>query len=293
MSRSICISTPSSTPCGCGLISAVSGGSSVGRRAGTCGSRRAPRPWAARRRARRAGSRARSAGGTRRPTGWPPRYGALELDLDARAVVERPTSTRLVARHLGLVGLRCRSRSSKWCAGLLLPGARGDRDRLAGRELPVHARGARCRCPAGRGSASGGGTSSRRAASRRSSAPAARTMPGPLSSTVMRKRVSADAGAISTRTSGRMPASSQASSELSTAFLDGREQRLAHGLSKPSRWRFFAKNSETEISRCFLLRVSAVTRGVFAIGGIVLVARGSRQSADGSQDKTLSCLPGR
>ena len=51
-----------------------------------------------------------------------------------------------------------------------------------------------------------------------------------------------------TQISGRMPASSQASSELSTASLIV-VSRALRGLSKPSRWRFLAKNSLTEISR--------------------------------------------
>ncbi len=45
-----------------------------------------------------------------------------------------------------------------------------------------------------------------------------------------------------------MPASSQASSELSTASFTAVSSAL-RGLSKPSRWRFLAKNSLTEISR--------------------------------------------
>src|ERR1700674_2907021 len=83
-------------------------------------------------------------------------------------------------------------------------------------------------------------------------------MPGPLSMTVTRKRVAwlAGNGAASllgatssvTTTSGRMPASSAASSALSTASLTQVRSAL-RGLSKPSRWRFFVKNSETEISR--------------------------------------------
>ena len=56
-----------------------------------------------------------------------------------------------------------------------------------------------------------------------------------------------------------MPASSHASSELSTASLIV-VRRAFDGLSKPSRWRFLTKNSETEISRCFVARDSAVTR---------------------------------
>src|SRR5262245_18601617 len=83
-------------------------------------------------------------------------------------------------------------------------------------------------------------------------------MPGPLSVTVIRKRDAWLAGGgapfsptISsfTSTSGRMPPSSHASSALSTASLTQVSSAL-RGLSKPSRCRFFVKNSETEISRC-------------------------------------------
>ena len=56
-----------------------------------------------------------------------------------------------------------------------------------------------------------------------------------------------------------MPASSQASSELSTASLTVVSSALA-GLSNPSRCRFFVKNSLTEISRCFEAIDSAVAR---------------------------------
>src|SRR5213594_4345520 len=85
-----------------------------------------------------------------------------------------------------------------------------------------------------------------------------RTISGPLSITVTRKRVAwlgggggaplATATSTLTRTSGRMPASSAASSALSTASLTQVRSAL-RGLSNPSRWRFFVKNSETEISR--------------------------------------------
>src|SRR3990172_8148734 len=83
-------------------------------------------------------------------------------------------------------------------------------------------------------------------------------MPGPLSVTVTRKRVAwlaaggaaplLDATSSVTTTSGRRPASSDASSALSTASLTQVRSAL-RGLSKPSRWRFLVKNSETEISR--------------------------------------------
>src|SRR6266849_4713583 len=52
-----------------------------------------------------------------------------------------------------------------------------------------------------------------------------------------------------TTTSGRIPASSEASSALSTASLT-QVSRALRGLSNPSRCRFLVKNSETEISRC-------------------------------------------
>src|SRR5262245_17184798 len=83
-------------------------------------------------------------------------------------------------------------------------------------------------------------------------------MPGPLSPTVTRKRVAwlggggavplLDATSSLTTTSGRMPASSEASRALSTASLTQVRSAL-RGLSKPRRWRFLVKNSETEISR--------------------------------------------
>jgi len=55
-----------------------------------------------------------------------------------------------------------------------------------------------------------------------------------------------------------MPASSQASRELSTASLTA-VRRAFLGLSKPSRCLFFAKNSLTDMSRCFAAIDSAVT----------------------------------
>ena len=56
-----------------------------------------------------------------------------------------------------------------------------------------------------------------------------------------------------------IPASSQASSELSTASFTVVSSAL-RGLSKPSKWRFFAKNSLTEMSRCLVAIASAVVR---------------------------------
>ena len=63
-----------------------------------------------------------------------------------------------------------------------------------------------------------------------------------------------------------MPASSQASSELSTASLTAVSSAL-RGLSNPSRWRFFVKNSLTEISRCCLASCSAVRRWATGASG--------------------------
>src|SRR5436190_16821659 len=56
-----------------------------------------------------------------------------------------------------------------------------------------------------------------------------------------------------------MPPSSQASRELSTASFTAVSSAF-RGLSNPSRCRFLAKNSLTEISRCFVAIVSAVMR---------------------------------
>ncbi len=83
-------------------------------------------------------------------------------------------------------------------------------------------------------------------------------MPGPLSCTATRNR-SGCVCSRCTQISGTMPASSQASSELSTASLTVVSSAL-RGLSKPSRWRFLAKNSLTEISRCLAAIASAVAR---------------------------------
>src|SRR5688572_1187281 len=103
-------------------------------------------------------------------------------------------------------------------------------------------------------------------------------MPGPLSCTTTRNRpsplVSSGSFFAASRarsctsivSSGRMPASSQASRELSTASLMVVRSAL-DGLSKPRRWRFFAKNSETEISRWPLAMSSALARRAFAGGG--------------------------
>ena len=83
-----------------------------------------------------------------------------------------------------------------------------------------------------------------------------RTMPGPLSTMVTRYReLFAVAGRFGSRSSmmtamsGMMPASSHASSELSTASFTVVRSAL-RALSKPRRWRFFTKNSLTETSFC-------------------------------------------
>ena len=74
-----------------------------------------------------------------------------------------------------------------------------------------------------------------------------------------------------TQISGRMPASSQASSELSTASFTLVSSAL-RGESKPSRWRFLAKNSLTEMSRWPAASVWAVARRL--AGGLAAVAVG-------------------
>ena len=81
-------------------------------------------------------------------------------------------------------------------------------------------------------------------------------MPGPLSSTTMRKRVSSN-WMSSTFTSGKTRASSQASRALSTASFTA-VRRALRGLSNPNKCRFFSKNSAMEISRCFLASSSAL-----------------------------------
>src|SRR5437867_5568477 len=65
--------------------------------------------------------------------------------------------------------------------------------------------------------------------------------------------------------SGRIPASSQASSALSTASLT-QVSRALRGLSKPRRCRFLVKNSETEISRWRAPISTAETAGLGVAG---------------------------
>src|SRR2546426_3281288 len=106
-------------------------------------------------------------------------------------------------------------------------------------------------------------------------------MPGPLSETVIRKRLAwVGGGGVSplatastlTTTSGRILASSQASSALSTPSLT-QVSSAFRGLSNPRRCRFLVKNSETEISRCRAPNSTAVTDG-FGGGAGELVFEG-------------------
>lgn len=98
------------------------------------------------------------------------------------------------------------------------------------------------------------------------------TIPGPLSWTATRKRPGW-VWSMRTQISGRMPASSQASRELSTASFTV-VRRAFRGLSNPSRCRFFAKNSLTETSRCLVAIDSAVAR-LDLVGGVLI--RGNRR----------------
>src|SRR5438105_2384134 len=126
-----------------------------------------------------------------------------------------------------------------------------------------------------------------------------RTMPGPLSVMVMRNRVAWLGGGAApplatasslTATSGRIPASSQASSALSTASLTQVSSAL-RGLSKPRRCRFLVKNSETEISRWrapISTAVSVVLGGGaagfgFGAGGLLFIPPIQAKSDVGTQ----------
>src|SRR2546425_3525917 len=105
-----------------------------------------------------------------------------------------------------------------------------------------------------------------------------RTMPGPLSETVIRKRLAwVGGGGVSplatastlTTTSGRIPASSQASSALSTPSLT-QVSSAFRGLSSPRRCGFLVKTSETETSRSRAPNATAVTAGFGGgAGGVV------------------------
>ena len=121
------------------------------------------------------------------------------LDLDARAVGLRTSAARrgrssaptleLLVRHRRLGWMRVSISNSNVVRGLLDVGATVAHAGLAGRELAVHAGRGDADALLAAGLLAGGGTWSRRAACRRPSAICAFTMPGPLSSTVMRKRV--------------------------------------------------------------------------------------------------------
>src|SRR5215831_6285157 len=86
-----------------------------------------------------------------------------------------------------------------------------------------------------------------------------------------------------TVTSGMMPASSQASSALSTASFT-QVRRALRGLSKPSRCRFFVKNSATEISRWRAPISTAVTCCDGFAGAFV---GGANSEAEGMGDLDL------
>src|SRR5262245_8265741 len=81
-----------------------------------------------------------------------------------------------------------------------------------------------------------------------------------------------------------MPASSAASSALSTASLTQVRSAL-RGLSKPSRCRFFVKNSETEMSRwrapISMAETVVVGLAGFASGVLASAAFGSVAAASG------------
>src|ERR1700722_10461584 len=79
-----------------------------------------------------------------------------------------------------------------------------------------------------------------------------------------------------------MPASSQASSELSTASLTVVRSALA-GLSKPRRCRFLVKNSLTEMSRWRVAMVSAVARRAGRVGSLRPSDGGFSKGGDGSE----------
>ena len=122
------------------------------------------------------------------------------------------------------------------------------------------------------------------------------TMPGPLSSTTTTKRpsplvsspsplASSPRSRTSMVSSGRMPASSQASSELSTASLMVVRSAL-EGLSKPSRCRFLVKNSEMEISRCLVAICSAVARRL----GARSASAGAPATTSGSTSTSATCF---
>src|SRR4030095_3894558 len=97
-------------------------------------------------------------------------------------------------------------------------------------------------------------------------------MPGPLSSTPIRYLFS-EISAMSTAIVGRMPASSQASRELSTASFTVVSRALA-GVSNPRRCLVLVKNVLGEMSRCLWAIDSAVARlGGFGVSSAALMIR--------------------
>ena len=90
-----------------------------------------------------------------------------------------------------------------------------------------------------------------------------------------------------TQISGRMPASSQASRALSTASLTV-VSRALRGLSKPSRWRFLAKNSLTEMSRWLAAIDWAVARRCCRLGTAPLPAAARPLAPTAGTDSTFA-----
>ena len=156
-------------------------------------------------------------------------------------------------------------------------GARDDLDRLAGRELAVHAGGrdADALLSAAHAQPMELGAVQELGEDRRNLLP---DDPGtvvgdgdPEAGGLARGRRRAAVGATAstlTTTSGRIPASSHASSALSTASFTQVRSAL-RGLSNPRRCRFLVKNSETEISRW---RAPISTADTAGRGGAPVVA---------------------
>ena len=110
-------------------------------------------------------------------------------------------------------------------------------------------------------------------------------MPGPLSSTTTTKRSSVpDLADLDEDLEGCGPLAGV--SALSTASFT-QVRRALRGLSKPRRWRFLVKNSETEISRCLDAMLWAVSGpfGFFAIYAAIALRRATRSSMGGCVEK--------
>ena len=142
---------------------------------------------------------------------------------------------------------------------VVLARARGDRDRLAGGEQAVHARGADADALLA--------AALLQAVELRAVEQAAEDLRHLLAhdarAVVLDRDPEARLGDLARSRRARRAgcrASSQASSELSTASFTVVSSAF-DGLSKPSRWRFFAKNSETEMSRACLASSAAERRG--------------------------------